>query len=99
MTAVSEHCGAEGLCHMCRSRKHLLGLMCSPPPLSLLSQVQIKGSMVYSNYCVGVEVRARAPVSVISEGTHIFISTATSTFIILRGAQSYDPDNPGAALR
>nr|Q8R526.2 RecName: Full=Polycystin-1-like protein 1; Short=Polycystin-1L1; AltName: Full=PC1-like 1 protein; AltName: Full=Polycystic kidney disease protein 1-like 1; AltName: Full=Protein rikishi [Mus musculus] len=64
-----------------------------------IAKVQIKGSMVYSNYCVGVEVRARAPVSVISEGTHIFISTATSTFIILRGAQSYDPDNPGAALR
>lgn len=68
-------------------------------PLSFVSQVQIKGSMVYSNYCVGVEVRARAPVSVISEGTHIFISKATSTSIILSGSQSYDPDNPGAALR
>ncbi|XP_021066840.1 polycystic kidney disease protein 1-like 1 [Mus pahari] len=64
-----------------------------------IAKVQIKGSMVYSNYSVGVEVRARAPVSVISEGTHIFISKATSTFIILRGAQSFDPDNPGAALR
>uniref|UniRef100_A0A8C2MV59 Polycystin-1-like protein 1 n=1 Tax=Cricetulus griseus TaxID=10029 RepID=A0A8C2MV59_CRIGR len=61
-------------------------------------QVQIKGSMVYSNYCVGVEVRPRAPVSVISEGTHIFIPRATTTPIILRGFQSYDPDNPGAAL-
>ncbi|XP_032771810.1 polycystic kidney disease protein 1-like 1 [Rattus rattus] len=64
-----------------------------------VAKVQIKGSMVYSNYCVGVEVRARAPVSVISEGTHIFISKATSTSIILSGSQSYDPDNPGAALR
>ncbi|XP_031198335.1 polycystic kidney disease protein 1-like 1 [Mastomys coucha] len=64
-----------------------------------IAKVQIKGSMVYSNYCVGVEVRARVPVSVISEGTHIFISKASSTSIILRGSQSYDPDNPGAALR
>ncbi|GAB1295807.1 Polycystic kidney disease protein 1-like 1 [Apodemus speciosus] len=64
-----------------------------------IAKVQIKGTVVYSNYCVGVEVRARAPVSVISEGTHIFISKATSTSIILRGSQSYDPDNPGAALR
>ncbi|XP_049997049.1 polycystin-1-like protein 1 [Alexandromys fortis] len=63
------------------------------------AKVQIKGSMVYSNYCVGVEVRARAPVSVISEGTHIFIPRTTTTSIILRGFQSYDPDNPGAALR
>uniref|UniRef100_A0A8C6QJD0 Polycystin-1-like protein 1 n=1 Tax=Nannospalax galili TaxID=1026970 RepID=A0A8C6QJD0_NANGA len=57
------------------------------------------GSVVYSNYCVAVEVRPRAPVSVISEGTHIFIPRATSMPIILRGSQSYDPDNPGAALR
>ncbi|XP_051020670.1 polycystic kidney disease protein 1-like 1 [Acomys russatus] len=64
-----------------------------------IAKVQIKGSVVYSNYCVSVEVRARAPVSVISEGTHIFIPRATSTSIVLRGSQSYDPDNPGAALR
>ncbi|KAH0521453.1 Polycystic kidney disease protein 1-like 1 [Microtus ochrogaster] len=63
------------------------------------AKVQIKGSMVYSNYCVGVEVRARAPVSVISEGTHVFIPRATTTSVILRGFQSYDPDKPGAALR
>nr|XP_021512099.1 polycystic kidney disease protein 1-like 1 [Meriones unguiculatus] len=66
-----------------------------------IAKVQIKGSIVYSNYCVGVEVQARAPISVISEGTHLFIprTTSTSTSIILRGSQSYDPDNPGAALR
>ncbi|KAL1789670.1 polycystic kidney disease protein 1-like 1 [Sigmodon hispidus] len=64
-----------------------------------VAKVQIKGSMVYSNYCVNVEVQARAPVSVISEGTHIFIPRDTTTSIILRGFQSYDPDNPGAALR
>ncbi|XP_059131313.1 polycystin-1-like protein 1 [Peromyscus eremicus] len=64
-----------------------------------VAKVQIKGSMVYSNYCVGVEVRARAPVSVISEGTHIFIPRSTTPSIILRGSQSYDPDSPGAALR
>ncbi|XP_037064734.1 polycystic kidney disease protein 1-like 1 [Peromyscus leucopus] len=64
-----------------------------------VAKVQIKGSIVYSNYCVGVEVRARAPVSVISEGTHIFIPRSTTTSIILRGVQSYDPDSPGATLR
>ncbi|XP_036056992.1 polycystic kidney disease protein 1-like 1 [Onychomys torridus] len=64
-----------------------------------VAKVQIKGSMVYNNYCVGVEVRARAPVSVISEGTHIFIPRSTTTSITLRGFQSYDPDSPGAALR
>ncbi|XP_076794253.1 polycystin-1-like protein 1 isoform X1 [Arvicanthis niloticus] len=64
-----------------------------------IAKVQIKGSMVYSNYSVGVEVQARLPVSVISEGTHIFISKDTSTSIVLRGSQSYDPDNPGATLR
>lgn len=55
--------------------------------------------MVYSNYSVGIDVRARPPVSVISEGTHVFIPRATTTSIILSGFQSYDPDNPGAALR
>ncbi|KAK7834456.1 hypothetical protein U0070_017642 [Myodes glareolus] len=63
------------------------------------AKVQIKGSMVYSNYSVGVDVRARAPVSVISEGTHVFIPRTTTTSVILRGFQSYDPDNPGAALK
>lgn len=54
---------------------------------------------MHSNYSVGVEVRARAPVSVISEGTQLFISRAPSVTIILSGSQSYDPDNPGATLR
>uniref|UniRef100_UPI0040389444 polycystin-1-like protein 1 n=1 Tax=Callospermophilus lateralis TaxID=76772 RepID=UPI0040389444 len=64
-----------------------------------IAKVQIQGSVVYSNYCVDVEVQSRAPVSVISEGTHLFIPRATSTPIILQGSQSYDPDYPGAALR
>ncbi|VTJ86625.1 Hypothetical predicted protein [Marmota monax] len=64
-----------------------------------IAKVQIQGSVVHSNYCVGVEVQSRAPVSVISEGTHLFIPRATSTPIILQGSQSYDPDYPGAALR
>nr|XP_044997310.1 polycystic kidney disease protein 1-like 1 [Jaculus jaculus] len=64
-----------------------------------IAKVQIEGSVVHSNYCVGVEVRARVPISMISEGTHLFISRATQTPLILRGSQSYDPDNPGAALR
>lgn len=78
------------------------GILPSPPgdaPLSAVFQVQVEGSVVHSSYRVGVEVRARAPVSVISEGTHLFISRAPSFIIVLRGSQSYDPDSPGAVLR
>uniref|UniRef100_A0A8C9ACW7 Polycystin-1-like protein 1 n=1 Tax=Prolemur simus TaxID=1328070 RepID=A0A8C9ACW7_PROSS len=64
-----------------------------------LAKVQIEGSVVHSNYCVGLEVRARAPVSVISEGTHLFVPRTSSPPIVLRGTQSFDPDNPGATLR
>uniref|UniRef100_A0A8C0L6T0 Polycystin-1-like protein 1 n=1 Tax=Canis lupus dingo TaxID=286419 RepID=A0A8C0L6T0_CANLU len=64
-----------------------------------LARVQVDGSVVHSNYSVRVEVRARAPVSVISEGTQLFISRSPSVTIILSGSQSYDPDNPGATLR
>ncbi|KAM6156385.1 polycystin-1-like protein 1 [Erethizon dorsatum] len=62
------------------------------------AKVQIRGSVVHSNYSVGVEVRARAPVAVISEGTHLFVPRASGAPVILRGTQSYDPDHPGAAL-
>lgn len=78
------------------------GVQPSPPgdaPVSLVFQVQVEGSVVHSTYRVGVEVRARAPVSVISEGTHLFISRAPSFTVLLRGSQSYDPDSPGAVLR
>uniref|UniRef100_A0A2K5RXR8 Polycystin-1-like protein 1 n=1 Tax=Cebus imitator TaxID=2715852 RepID=A0A2K5RXR8_CEBIM len=64
-----------------------------------LAKVQIEGSVVYSNYCVGLEVQAQAPVSMISEGTHLFFSRTASSPIVLRGTQSFDPDNPGASLR
>nr|XP_023400399.1 polycystic kidney disease protein 1-like 1 [Loxodonta africana] len=64
-----------------------------------VAKVQVKGSVVHSNYSVGVDVRDRAPVSVISEGTHLFIPKTPSSTIILSGSQSYDPDNPGAPLR
>ncbi|XP_047418103.1 polycystic kidney disease protein 1-like 1 [Sciurus carolinensis] len=64
-----------------------------------IARVQIQGSLVHSNYCVGVEVQGRAPISMISEGTHLFIPRAASAPIILRGSQSYDPDYPGATLR
>lgn len=68
-------------------------------PVSLAWQVQIRGSVVYSNYCVGVEVRPRVPISVITEGTHLFIPRAASAPLVLRGSQSYDPDHPEAVLR
>ncbi|XP_012414878.1 polycystin-1-like protein 1 [Trichechus manatus latirostris] len=64
-----------------------------------VAKVQVKGSMVHSNYSVGVDVRARTPVSVVSEGTHLFITKAPSSTIVLSGSQSYDPDSPGTPLR
>ncbi|KAG8510565.1 LOW QUALITY PROTEIN: Polycystic kidney disease protein 1-like 1, partial [Galemys pyrenaicus] len=70
-----------------------------PGNYTALAKVQVEGSVVYSNYCVGLEVRSRAPVSVISEGTHLFVSRTSSATIVLRGSQSYDPDIPGAVLR
>ncbi|KAK1334730.1 LOW QUALITY PROTEIN: hypothetical protein QTO34_004296 [Cnephaeus nilssonii] len=70
-----------------------------PGNYTALAQVQVRGSPVHSNYCVGVEVRARAPVSVISEGTHLFIPRTPSSTMVLRGSLSYDPDRPGATLR
>ncbi|XP_069915407.1 polycystin-1-like protein 1 [Oryctolagus cuniculus] len=63
------------------------------------AKVQIRGSVVHSDYCVGVEVRPRAPVSVIAEGTHLFVPRNAPAPIVLRGSQSYDPDHPGATLR
>ncbi|XP_014649096.1 PREDICTED: polycystic kidney disease protein 1-like 1 [Ceratotherium simum simum] len=70
-----------------------------PGNYTALAKVQVEGSAVHSNYCIGVEVRARAPVSLISEGTHLFISRTPSATIVLSGSSSYDPDEPGAALR
>ncbi|XP_023373648.1 polycystic kidney disease protein 1-like 1 isoform X3 [Otolemur garnettii] len=64
-----------------------------------LAKVQIEGSVVHSNYSVGLEVQAQAPVSVISEGTHLFVPRTASPLIVLRGTQSFDPDNPEATLR
>lgn len=54
---------------------------------------------MYSNHCVGVEVRARDPVSVISEGTHLLVPRTPSSIVVLTGSLSYDPDRPGATLR
>lgn len=68
-------------------------------PLLPMFQVQVRGSSVHSNYCVGVEVRAQAPVSVISEGTHLFVPRTPLSTMVLRGSLSYDPDRPGATLR
>ncbi|XP_034882352.1 polycystic kidney disease protein 1-like 1 [Mirounga leonina] len=69
-----------------------------PGNYTALARVQVEGSVVHSNYSVVVEVRARAPVSVISEGTHLLLSRAPSFTVVLTGSQSYDPDRPGAAL-
>lgn len=69
----------------------------APPVVG--EQVQVRGSVVYANHSVSVEVRARAPVSVISEGTHLLVARRPSATVVLHGSLSYDPDRPGAALR
>ncbi|VCW68255.1 unnamed protein product, partial [Gulo gulo] len=70
-----------------------------PGNYTALARVRVEGSVVHSSYSVAVEVRARAPVSVIAEGTHLFLSRAPSFPVVLTGSQSYDPDHPGAVLR
>ncbi|XP_044945443.1 polycystic kidney disease protein 1-like 1 [Mustela putorius furo] len=70
----------------------------APGNYTALARVRVVGSVVHSSYSVAVEVRARAPVSVISEGTHLFLSRAPSFPVVLTGSQSYDPDHPGAVL-
>ncbi|XP_066497585.1 polycystin-1-like protein 1 [Hoplias malabaricus] len=63
------------------------------------AKVEIVGSIVYSNYSVQIEVMSSSPVSVISRGTHVFISRKNNNnhnvdSITLEGHKSYDPDFP-----
>ncbi|XP_072454221.1 polycystin-1-like protein 1 [Notamacropus eugenii] len=64
-----------------------------------LAKVKIEDSVVYSNYSVVIEVVSQPPISVISEGTHLFISKIPFSMVILNGSQSFDPDDPGAHLK
>ncbi|XP_053571736.1 uncharacterized protein LOC128661511 [Bombina bombina] len=64
-----------------------------------VAKVQIVGTIVYSNYTVPIEVLPTDPVSVIAEGTHLFIDQNTVKNITLNGTSSFDPDNPAAQLR
>lgn len=58
-------------------------------------QVQIIGSIVYSNYSVNVQVVPRLPVPLILGGTNIFLNKGNETSLIsLDGRPSYDPDFP-----
>lgn len=58
-------------------------------------QVQISGSVVYSNYSVNVQVVPRSPVPLIQGGTNIFLNKRDDTSSIsLDGRPSYDPDFP-----
>lgn len=58
-------------------------------------QVQISGSVVYSNYSVNVQVVPRPPVPLIQGGTNIFLNKQDDTLsIYLDGRSSYDPDFP-----
>ncbi|XP_041923306.1 polycystic kidney disease 1 like 1 [Alosa sapidissima] len=62
-----------------------------------VAKVQIKGSVVYSNYSVCVEVGPRPPISIIQGATNLFISRH-DTLITLNGEQSHDPDFPQIPL-
>lgn len=58
-------------------------------------QVQISGSVVYSNYSVNVQVLPSLPVPLIQGGTNIFLDKLDATLpISLDGRLSYDPDFP-----
>lgn len=62
-------------------------------------QVQISGSVVYSNYSVNVQVVPRLPAPLIQGGTNIFLNKLDDTSLIsLDGRPSYDPDFPEALL-
>lgn len=61
-------------------------------------QVQVIGSVVYSNYTVRVQVMPSSPVAFIQGGTNIFINRQNTTLVSLDGRQSYDPDFPKTPL-
>lgn len=63
-----------------------------------LLQVQVVGSVVYSNYSVKVQVMPSPPVAFIQGGTNIFLNNR-STIATLDGQASYDPDFPVNPLR
>lgn len=62
-------------------------------------QVQVIGSVVYSNYSVRVKVMPSPPVAFIQGGTNIFINNRNTTLVTLDGQKSYDPDFPLKPLR
>ncbi|XP_066545891.1 polycystin-1-like protein 1 [Amia ocellicauda] len=64
-----------------------------------IARVQIKGSVVYSNYTVRIQVVPTPPVAVISGGSNIFISNRNGSFLTLNGQGSYDLDFPGNPMR
>lgn len=62
-------------------------------------QVQVVGSVVYSNYSVRVQVIPSPPVAFIQGGTNIFINDRNTTAVTLDGRRSYDPDFPMNPVR
>ncbi|KAM6908104.1 polycystin-1-like protein 1 [Lycodopsis pacificus] len=59
-----------------------------------IAKVQVAGSVVYSNYSVGVQVIPSPPVAFIQGGTNIFINNRKDSVVTLDGQRSYDPDFP-----
>lgn len=67
--------------------------------LVITLQVQVIGSVVYSNYTVRVQVVPSPLVASIQGGTNIFINNRNTTMVSLDGQQSYDPDFPMNPVR
>lgn len=62
-------------------------------------QVQVIGSVVYSNYSVRVQVMPSPLVAFIQGGTNVFIRNRNTTVVALDGQRSYDPDFPMSPVR
>ncbi|KAM7390602.1 hypothetical protein PAMA_008670 [Pampus argenteus] len=59
-----------------------------------IAKVQVVGSVVYSNYSVGVQVIPSPPVASIQGGSNVFINSRNTTVVTLDGQGSYNPDFP-----
>ena len=81
-------------------RKGQLSSNCGLTLIAVIAlQVQIMGSVVYSNYSVRVQVVPSPPLAFIQGGTNIFINKRNGTVVTLDGQRSYDPDFPMSPVR
>ena len=71
----------------------------STPTAVIALQVQVVGSVVYSNYSVRLRVMPSPPVAFIQGGTNIFVNNGNTTVVTLDGQRSYDQDFPQNTVR